>query len=538
MKKNKFLLNKQAQYRHIKNIDSYLEEILSFIYSFIQYDSERPLQYVCKYLLPLNTLIREIFKDMPIGFIDVSSAVTNRIKGMMLTYEMINEIRPIIKMELYRVFRKFIILNINPNTLAKQIKKHYILYEGTENEIYKAEEFISPRIKIILDNSNLTNVCINESNVSKIVNQISKRDTINLGYDIIAPGSLKLSKTPISFDKIISIATAFVMIEHKYSVTTDLELETINTINLDNNNTTINLENLEQVSKDYVENSFNTLRRARGNTNVWDTTYTERDKEIIKDYDLEYDMKPLLSCYSVFVNLLSEMDDRKLRKCIDNGLINNEISTYYTITTNTLINTNNHLNSGFKNIYIRIPYPLNDFGIAEILLYYLSKNLDISDIYLIHPHAYLKICIKLLKDFPEYKKIFKDELEYIKNKLNYITSISTKEITVKILIPYFKESLNDAVTHTDEEVTIYEDVSNDILKYYNVLNPICYTKYFNEKYEDEYSNENIMECTCKVLCDNVKPNKIKFINNDTDDIYNKDDILHSCNIVYFEKHKF
>ena len=510
------------------NIDDYIEEIISFIYSFIEPNPERPLLYLYTYLAPLCYIIENMFNKTLIKSLEFTSVM----KGILITYEALDEIRTLIKIKLYEVIKRCIILNFDMKQILKELKEKYVPYTFLEDNIYETENLISYRIDTILQNSNLQNVLMTPDDIAKIVNQIAKRNGNNNRYfNVIIGNSLELSKVKIPINKIISISTAAIMNAYKSHITVNLELETINTTNLTNNSSIIDINNMEKVLDDYIENALNSIRRIGGNTEIEYTSYTDKDEQIINNY-IECDMTPLLSCYGEIIDMLDSTDERQIRKCIDNGILNNEIGFYDKNDTNNndeIIVTDAHV------MDVRIPYPLDDYGIADVLLYFVAKHMNVSEIYVMDYRAYLKVCMKILHDFPEFKKIFRKQLDHIKTKLHYKNSISTKEIYIRIIVPDFMENFNTDVEVDNEIVRSRYKVCNGIkenfIKYNNILNPKYHARTMKEECENG-KEEEIIVAACNVISDNVPKKKRIKKHIKTED---ENDINCLCNITYFEK---
>ena len=147
---------------------------------------------------------------------------------------------------------------------------------------------------------------------------------------------------------------------------------------------------------------------------------------LIKKYDSAFLLKPTISLYSTFINLLENIEERQLHKCILRGISNKEINLC--IEGDDFVT----LHSSYKKYRW---FHLRPSVLSECLLfYYISKSLTLSKKYEIINTAYIELSKMILKLNPKIKQMFDRESNFIKKHFKYGSNDDVKEEFIELKI--------------------------------------------------------------------------------------------------------
>lgn len=184
--------------------------------------------------------------------------------------------------------------------------------------------------------------------------------------------------------------------------------------------TTIDTSDMEEAYKYILQEDYNanitTMSRCNYTNQIYTRQYTNPDRILLEKYDSNYDLRPILSLYSAFINVLENLESRTIHKYIYNGIVKQDIKVAY---GSCIIPITKNMNG--KKDYFTVSYTVtnSDEAPAIILLYYISENIDIPAIYNLKWDSYIRACTKILNDNKEYWNIMNKEYNFIKKYFDY-----------------------------------------------------------------------------------------------------------------------
>ena len=130
---------------------------------------------------------------------------------------------------------------------------------------------------------------------------------------------------------------------------------------------------------------------------------------LLEKYDKNYDSKNAISLYGSFINVLEDLDKVQLHKFICKGIDNKEI-----------ILENKGVIKKLEYKYWQTFYSLtSEDGLANLLFYYVSKHIPLTEIYEIGYDSYAKVSLLIMENDKTIKNMFIRELNFIKRHFKF-----------------------------------------------------------------------------------------------------------------------
>ena len=292
------------------------------------------------------------------------------------------------KSDLYAV-TNYVIANYKPdNEFEDKIYKSISLYQNPINKCLKS-----------IPNNTLESAIKNTRNLNTLLSTF----LINLPWNFVkAVWKIEEEKR---FNDIfrLCVTAAFVMFPQNLIYNYNLRF-----IELENENITIDKNNLEEECRKYIFNWYSRCITFKSHPkNV--SFYTYEDKMLLEKYDKNYDSKNAISLYGSFINVLEDLDKVQLHKFICKGIDNKEI-----------ILENKGVIKKLEYKYWQTFYSLtSEDGLANLLFYYVSKHIPLTEIYEIGYDSYAKVSLLIMENDKTIKNMFIRELNFIKRHFKF-----------------------------------------------------------------------------------------------------------------------